>query len=333
MSVERRVKPPRKVKNKTRSASNIIVTNWKKVVAVVLVVVLLISTFAIVAPLIPKRSKTPKKTTAEEDAIVTRNIIATRTSYEGEWVEEPDGLFQVYLPGDNVEEKGYNSVAFSYDRETDYDNTCLRAYGVIVGEEEFDIAVVDDPATIFGTVKDKLGEDIAKVCYGKYPSAAYDMEFVTMKDGRDAIRISGDITMSVLYKENKDSSATYQDVLTRNLQAYLTLERGIPVLVWACWNPFDYFVDKDTPGLLEEMANTLLLNKKLLPVPEWTPIDPETLKGDDTISQDSGDKSHIHNEDSVQDDQTGEVSVESDLSSSEGADSEVTDGAGSADNT
>ena len=211
------------------------------------------------------------------DVLATRTMLAEKTSYTGSWITENEGLFEVYLPGALDTTKEWDSLAVSTEYDVDYDNAVKRAFGVVYSDTKMDIEKVsDDPMAVLDAVADKITADIAAASRGGRPSIAYDVEVVTLKNDVEAVKISGDMDITLIMQKSKDDTETYQDTMTYPVLAYVTLQKGYPVGVWTTYDPFDYFTSEECPTQLEEMATTIWQTKFTGEDEEWVEV-PTTL--------------------------------------------------------
>lgn len=116
MSVERRVKPS------TRMMASIRKRRLTIIACAIVAVVAVVGT--IVGVNIYNNSK--EHGDLVTDAVATRTLLSSRTTYRGNWIEDEQGLFEVYLPGSTVEVPGTSSKAITFKRDTEYDNKLTK---------------------------------------------------------------------------------------------------------------------------------------------------------------------------------------------------------------
>ena len=135
MSVERRVKPSERMRNEMASK--------RKPLYIALAMLLVVAAFIAVwfaGRNVGRGQKEPLDITA------TRTMLTAKVSYDGTWVAEPDGLFEVYLPGNMIANaEDYNSLGVSVDYTDESSGQVASGFGVVVTQQEFDIKIEDDP--------------------------------------------------------------------------------------------------------------------------------------------------------------------------------------------
>lgn len=214
---------------------------------------------------------------ASADVVATRTMLSQKVSYDGSWVTEAEGLFEVYIPGTLDTSKEWKSMAVTSVHDTEYDNSLKRAFGVVYSDEKLDISSVSlDPMLVLSSVSDQITNDIAGVCLGGRPSVAYDVEVVTLANGEEAVKISGDMELTFMMQKSKTDTETYEEQLNYPVIAYITLQKGYPVGVWCTYDQFDYWCSEEVPTQLEEMVSTIWQTKFTGEDVEWVEV-PTTL--------------------------------------------------------
>lgn len=273
MSVQKRVKPSTRMKAAIKAKRRQV---YAGVLACMMLVIICLSGYLMYDKMIA-----PKGVAA--DVLATRTMLSKKTSYDGSWITQADGLFEVYLPGTVDTSKEWQSLAVSAVHNTDYDNSIQRAFGVVYSSEKLDIeSPADDPMVILDAVSSMITNDITAVCLGGRPSVAYDVEVVTMKDGTEAVKISGDIEVTHIMQKSKTDTETYEEQMQYPVLAYVTLQKGYPVGAWCTYDQFDYFASEEVPVQLEEMVSTIWQTKFTGEDVEWVEV-PTTLDEDRRI--------------------------------------------------
>lgn len=192
------------------------------------------------------------------DTVAVRTMLSSKTSYEGTWVRESSGLFEVYLPGEKLDtSKEYESMAVVANRYAERKDNLIDAYGVYVSDEQVDIAVDEDPFFILDTVRDSVLGDISKACACGNPSGAYDIEYLQLDDGRIAMKLTGDVQMTAMLKSSPEDEEPKQENVIYPMIAYVTIEKGTPVAVWCTYDSFDKTASDTSATKLLEVANTV----------------------------------------------------------------------------
>lgn len=262
MAVERRVKPSTRMMAAIRRKRMIILG----VIATTLVVAGVI--FGVLYSI---RAQERAKT-MDTNAAALRALLSSRTNYEGNWMAGPDGLFEIYLPGEVITDSNFNSAGYSAEINTEYDNSCTKAFGVVIGKERFDVQLGDDSATILSSIMQDVVSDVARVHKGRNASGAYDVESLTMTDGRAAIRVEGNVTFTQLLQDPGGNEEPYQEENQQPMMAYITLEKGFPVAIWCTYNRDNYIISQEVPEQLLEVANTLWQIEYAGDKTEWRPV-------------------------------------------------------------
>lgn len=267
MSVQKRVKPSTRMKAAIKAKRRQV---YAGVLACMMVVIVCLSGYLIYDKMIAPNG-------VSADILATRTMLSKKTSYNGSWITQADGLFEVYLPGTVDTSKEWQSLAVSAVHNNDYDNAIQRAFGVVYSPEKLDITTPsEDPMIILDSVSSMITNDVAAVCLGGRPSVAYDVEVVTMQDGTEAVKISGDIEVTLIMQKSKTDTETYEEQMVYPVIAYVTLQKGYPVGAWCVYDPFDYFASEEVPAQLEEMVSTIWQTKFTGEDVEWVEV-PTTL--------------------------------------------------------
>lgn len=263
MSVEKRVKPSTRMMDALRRRRRKIFIIGGGSLLIILAVV--------VTTVLYQRHKVQSEQNLEFTA--TRVLLSSKTTYEGEWIQSKDNYFEVYLPAGSTDDtRTYNSEAVRVERDTDYDNSMTRAFGVLTSEETFDFQIEDDMFLVLDSVRDKLIEDIESTCWGHNASGGFDVDIVDFSNGQKAMKITGDIEMQNAVKPTTDSEEITTETTTRPMIAYITLQRGHAVTLWASWNPDDAIAVSEVPNQLNECLATLWQNKDESNMHNWVPV-------------------------------------------------------------
>lgn len=142
MSIEHRVKPSARVKAALQRR--------RKFIAIVLVAIVCASLLGVgVYNAIKARGR---QSSLDMNASALRTLLASRTNYNGNWVREDEGLFEVYLPGEVQQSEDFVSVGFTIERDMEYDNSCVRAYGVLKGTTRYEATIEEEDHNIISEV-------------------------------------------------------------------------------------------------------------------------------------------------------------------------------------
>lgn len=277
MSVERRVKPSERMKNEMASK--------RKPLYIALAMLLVVAAFIAVwfaGRNVGRGQKEPLDITA------TRTMLTAKVSYDGTWVAEPDGLFEVYLPGDMIANaEDYNSLGVSVDYTDESSGQVASGFGVVVTQQEFDIKIGDDPFFVLDRISKQVVNDIAKAWRAGNASGAYDVELLTLDDGREAMRLSGDVIMTRLIQNGANPDDITQEQVQCPLLAYITLEKGRPVALWSTWDDMDDYLREETAQKMEEMVSTFWQTRYSGNVQNEEQVENNLYEEDYTISDES----------------------------------------------
>lgn len=259
MAIERRVKPSTRIKEALQA-------KWKPVLLILFGIVVL--TGLIVGSIVISKLHLfqPRvKTDLPTDVIATRTILTQRVSYEGIWVGEINDLFEVYLPGKELDtSKQYQSMAVTAERyeasglSDSYGNSIVAAYGVYTGSTPIDIAVSADPFYVWDAVSASVIDDMAMVCTMANPSGAYDMEILFSDSGEQMLRVSGNVQMSALVQVGTDVQV---QTFEHPIIVYVVLKDSYPVCVWCIYDFVDTSLSETIPPQMEEVMSTLWQSK------------------------------------------------------------------------
>lgn len=293
MSKDKKVKPATKTIEENRAR--------RMKVCVVALVCLSVLTVSLTVYLL--WDKIYRKGPSDMNISATRTMLSQRVSYDGTWVSQEEGLFEVYIPGELDTSKEWQSLAVTSSYDTEYDNSLKRAFGVVYSDEKLDITSVNtDPMMVLEAVSSKITNDIATVSRGGRPSVAYDVETVVLNSGIEAIRITGDMELTFIMQKSKTDTETYEEQLTYPVIAYITLQKGYPVGVWCTYDAFDYWCSEEVPVQLEEMLSSLWNTKFTGEDVEWVETDIVYDEASSTISTNNSDTSDSSlNDDSTPD--------------------------------
>lgn len=275
MSIEHRVKPSARVKAALQRR--------RKFIVIVLVAIVCASLLGVgVYNAIKVRGR---QSSLDMNASALRTLLASRTNYNGNWVREDEGLFEVYLPGEVQQSEDFVSLGFTIERDTEYDNSCVRAYGVLKGTTRYEATIEEEDHNILSEVMPDIVEDAGKAHAGRNISGAYDMELVSLNDGRTAIKCVGTLQFTQLLQEPGEGGKVYQETVEQPLEVYITLEKGYPVAIWATYNRDNYIATQEVPQTLFEVVNTLWQTEYAADRKEWNFV-PVTTGPDGVIKFD-----------------------------------------------
>lgn len=253
MAIENRVKPSSRMAQTIQERRNLILIVLAVIVGIAAVGFGGYKVWQIVKPDPNKNLPT--------DVVAVRTMLSSKTNYDGTWVADKDGLFEVYLPGEKLDKnRDYESMAVVANRYAEYKDTLIDAYGVFKAKQDVDIKIDADPFFIMDTVREPILGDIAKACGGTAPSGAYDIEYVTLEDGRMAMKLKGDVQMVAMVKTSPDAEAE-QDTIIYPMIAYVTIEGNTPVATWCAYDSFDQTAADSAEEKLLQVANTVWRTK------------------------------------------------------------------------
>lgn len=263
MSVEKRVKPSAQMVESAKSQ--------RKPILTILIATICIVTVAFVVYTLYMRSVREKQQSLEFTA--TRMMLSSKATYDGSWIEEEHGIFEVYFPSAEPDTtRDYHSIAVSVERDIEYDNATSRAFGVLVGADTFGFNIEDDPMTVLQSVQKQLTSDVVDAYWGYGGSGAYDIDLVDFANGQKAVKVSGDIIMYNLLRKNEESDEIEQEENKQPVLAYITLQRQYPVVIWATWDPQNYLAANEVPTQLTECLATLWQSNSKTGGAKWEPI-------------------------------------------------------------
>lgn len=262
MSIEHRVKPSARVKAALRR---------RRTFLVVLAASIIVAIAAGIGIYTLIKSQ-ERQGSLDMNEAALRTLLASRTNYQGNWVREEQGLFEVYLPGEVQHSDDFSSMGFTIERDAEYDNSCTRAYGVLKGDTRYEAGLEEEDQSILSDVMPGVVEDAGRAHAGRNISGAYDMEIITLTDGRSAIKCIGTLQFTQLLQEPGEDGKVYQETVEQPIEAYITLEKGYPVVVWATYNRDNYMASQEVPKTLLQVANTLWQTEYAGDKTDWKPV-------------------------------------------------------------
>lgn len=250
MAVERRVKPSAKMKAGVSKW-------WKSIVLAVVLIVLAVGAILIVPDTLERLggkdpSKNPDNPAKIKEAI--RAMLATTVSYDGTWIEDPQGRFQVYMPGVTERTDDNKVCDYLYTNEAG-----MAAFGIYIGREQYptmDGNPQVDPNAILQSVVSKVLPDVGLVMYDAKFSGSYDVSNITLGDGTPGLFVTGEL-QTVLGLQG-DSEADVNHV-TYNfpLYGFAMLREDWPVFVWGACDPDDATIASQLDTYMKECASIM----------------------------------------------------------------------------
>lgn len=207
-----------------------------------------------------------------ENIRINRTMLASKTDYDGIWAGDKDNLFEVYLPGEELDDRNYNSEAVTAFRSDADGGLVMKAFGVYRSKVKLDIEIEDDAYGIIDLVMDYVVQDVGNVCMAGNPVGSYDVDFIELDDGRTAMFVQGEVSMTQVFQEQKGDRESYEEENVYKLIVYVTLEKGYPVAIWTCYDRFDYFAGEEAPRQIEEIVYTLWQTKFTADLPQYETV-------------------------------------------------------------
>ena len=248
MAVERRVKPSVRIKAAAAKRIKIILLIFAVVIALSVVALIVLKLNGIGDEHVgTKHPNNPEQT---KEAI--RAMLATAVSYDGTWIEDEQGRFQVYLPGVTERTDGNKISDYLYTNEAG-----MAAFGVYIGREQYptmDGNPQADPNAILQSVVSKVLPDVGLVMYDAKFSGSYDVSNITLGDGTPGLFVTGEL-QTVLGLQGEGEADVNHVTYNFPLYGFAMLREDWPVFIWGACDPDDSAIATQLETYMKECAS------------------------------------------------------------------------------